>query len=290
LIGETNATRWGLGFRKLVRFSPAVAMIRAMHGRTILAAVLAAIPVLGCEKPPIAWSDPTAIAQPDGAHRLAIDRSGRVAFTIDSLRPVSPPEAPGACRATLVEARALTRLFASWWKVRPDSSSELYIAASQDSGKTWGRPFAVDTTDVSSAGCTRPPPSLATVGDDVYVAYSMIAPEGKGVFFAHTMGSMLHSPVPVIYGERLVSTAIAADADRVLVAYEEPNGTHPQIDVALSMTQGHIFEVHSTASRDVDDATTPAVAFNGPLIAVSWVERRAGSATSTRVARAGRIQ
>ena len=51
------------------------------------------------------------------------------------------------------------------------------------------------------------PPSLATVGDDVYVAYSMAAPEGTGVFFAHSMGSMLHAPVPVIYGERLVSTA-----------------------------------------------------------------------------------
>ena len=72
------------------------------------------------------------------------------------------------------------------------------------------------------------------------------------MFFAHFMGSMLHSPVAVIYGERLVATAIAAEGDRVAVAYEEPNGTRQQVDVALSQTQGHIFEWHATASRDVE--------------------------------------
>ena len=66
----------------------------------------------------------------------------------------------------------------------------------------------------------------------------MIAPEGTGVFFAHFMGSMLHSPVAVIYGERLVATAIAAEGDRVVVAYEEPNGTRQQVDVAMSHDAG----------------------------------------------------
>ena len=48
--------------------------------------------------------------------------------------------------------------------------------------------------------------TLSADNDDLHTAYSMIAPEGTGVFFAHFMGSMLHSPVVVIYGERLVST------------------------------------------------------------------------------------
>jgi hypothetical protein len=263
-----------------------------MHQRITFAAALAAMfTVVGCEKPPIAWSDPVAIVQPDGAARLVVDTGGRAAFTVDSLRPVSPPDGANLCRTSLTTRRALTRLFASWWAVRPDSSAGLFVAASQDSGKTWGSPLAVDTTDVSSAGCTRPPPSVATVGDDVYVAYSMVAPEGRGVFFAHTMGPMLHSPVPVIYGERLVSTAIAADADRVLVAYEEPNGTRPQIDVALSATQGHIFEVHGVASRGIDNATNPAVAFDGETLAVSWLEKGPGSdTTGSRVVRVGRMQ
>jgi hypothetical protein len=118
----------------------------------------------------------------------------------------------------------------------------------------------------------------------------MVAPEGRGVFFAHTMGSMLHSPVAVIYGDRLVSTAIAADGDRVLVGYEEPNGTHPQVDVALSNTQGHIFEVHTTASRSVDEASSPAVAFDGPTIAVSWMEKTTSNPAGARVVRVGHLQ
>jgi hypothetical protein len=263
-----------------------------MNGRTTTALAACAVAVLAvaCENAPVVWGDPVAIVQPESAQRLVVDASGHARFTIDSLPFHGAPEAPGACATSLTRAAAATRLFASWWAVRPDSSAILYVSSSADSGKTWARLLAVDTTDVSSAGCTRPPPSLATVGDDVYVAYSMIAPEGKGVFFAHTMGPMLHSPVAVIYGERLVSTAIAADADRVLVAYEEPNGKRAQIDVALSATQGHIFEVHATASRGVDEATAPAVAFAGPTLAVSWVERSVANPAGSRVVRVGHIQ
>jgi hypothetical protein len=150
--------------------------------------------------------------------------------------------------------------------------------------------MAVDTTDVSSNGCQRPAPALTTLGDDVYVAYSMIAPEGKGVFFAHSMGSMLHSPVPVIYGERLVETGIAVEENRVAVAYEEPNGRRPQIDVALSMTQGHLFDWHATASRPVDVASSPAVALAGREMAVSWLNTPPDGGAPNRVVRVGRIQ
>lgn len=126
----------------------------------------------------------------------------------------------------------------------------------------------------------------------MYVAYSMIAPEGTGVFFAHTMSSMLHSPVAVIYGDRLVATAIAAEGrgDRVAIAYEEPNGKREQIDLALSTTEGHIFEVHTTASRDVDVATSPQIALAGRSIAVSWLERPLDASAASRVVRVGRIE
>jgi hypothetical protein len=173
--------------------------------------------------------------------------------------------------------------------VRRDSSAVLYISASADSGHTWGTPTAVDTSDVSSAGCRRPPPSLTTVGDDVYVAYSMAAPEGTGVFFAHTMSGMVHSPVPVIYGDRLVATAIAADSQHVAVAYEEPNGTRQQIDLALSATQGHLFETHTTASRSVDNATSPLVALRDSTVAVSWLTRGVAESAASRVVRVGRV-
>jgi hypothetical protein len=117
----------------------------------------------------------------------------------------------------------------------------------------------------------------------------MAAPEGTGVFFAHTMSGMLHSPVPVIYGERLVSTAIAADARRVVVAYEEPNGTRRQIDVAISATQGHLFETHTTASRGVDIATSPLIALSDSTLAVSWLTRAAADSAASRVVRTGRL-
>lgn len=249
-----------------------------------VAAVLAA-----CETTPIAWSDPVSIADPGGATRLVVSAAGVPAFVRDTVPVVAPPHGAGVCATSVRTAPALTRTFAGWWSVRPDSSAGLYVATSRDGGASWSAPLAVDTIDVATVGCDRPPPALTTVGDDVYVAYAMAAPEGMGVFFAHTMGGMLHAPVPVIYGERLVRTAIAATGDRVAVAYEEPNGRRPRVDLAFSVTQGHIFELHTEASRDVDVAHDPAVAFAGDHIAVSWLEGRAGPDAANRVVRVGRL-
>jgi hypothetical protein len=163
------------------------------------------------------------------------------------------------------------------------------MAASPDSGRTWGAPVAVDTADVSSAGCDRPPPAVAAAGDDVHIAYSMIASEGTGVFFAHQLSSMVHSPVAVIYGDRVVPTAIAVDGDRIAVAYEDPNGKRRQVAVALSTSQGHIFESHILASRDVDVATDPVVALADHRLAVAWSAQQADSG-ATRIVRRGRIR
>jgi len=146
----------------------------------------------------------------------------------------------------------------------------------------------VDTADRSAIGCTRPPPALTVVGDDVHVAYAMTAPEGTGVFFSHFMYGMFHSPVAVIYGERLVATSIAAQGDTVAVAYEEPNGSRERIDVALSTTMGHIFEWRTEATRDVDNARLPSVALRRKTIAVAWVP--VGTPDSAaRVVRTGRL-
>lgn len=118
----------------------------------------------------------------------------------------------------------------------------------------------------------------------------MSAPEGTGVFFAHFMNSMLHSPVAVIYGERLVATAIAAEGDRVAVAYEEPNGARHQVYVSLSFTQGHIFERHTVASRSIDAASTPSVALAGSSVAVGWITRRPADTAGTQIIRTGRMR
>ena len=253
-------------------------------------ALIAVATGVACDKPPVTWSDPVPIDEVKGPTRLVVDAGGRAAFVADSSRTTTAPASPGLCTTSLRTIPSSAHVFSAWWNVRRDSSSVLLIASSADSGKSWGKTVAVDTTDVSSAGCNRPPPSVATVGDDLFVAYSMIAPEGKGVFFAHSMGAMVHSPVAIIYGDRLVPTAIAAEGDNVAVAYEDPNGTRQQVAVAFSVVQGHIFAWHTTASRSVDNATTPAVALAGRELAVSWATRRSSDSTPTRFVRVGRIE
>jgi hypothetical protein len=254
--------------------------------------LVAALVVLAsaCDKPPVEWTDPVPIEQPAGPARLVVEGDS-ARFVADSVTPLALPAMPGRCVDGTVVAQGERpgALAAAWWAVRPDSSAVLYTAASADSGRTWGTTFAVDTTDVSSNGCRRPPASLATVAGDLYLAYALTAPEGTGVFFAHTMMGMVHSPVPVIYGQRIVATAIAADSQHVVVAYENPNGTRQQIGVSISVSQGHLFETHTTASRGVDNAVAPFVAFTDSTLAVSWLTRRNPDATPSRVVRVGTV-
>lgn len=254
--------------------------------------VLGALVSAACDKPPVEWTDPEPVAAVvgGGLSRLVVDSAGAARFAVDSTasRIMPPPPAPAVCESSLQTALGTVHAWAGWWSVRPDSSAALYVANSADSGRTWGSRIAVDTSDASSNGCDRPAPSLTTVGDDVYVAYSMAAPEGTGVFFAHVMGGMLHSPVAVIYGDRLVHTAIAAQDPRVVVAYEEPNGSGQQVGVALSTTQGHLFDWRTTASPAIDHAVLPAVALSGQMVAVAWVRARSGDSTR-RIVRVGRI-
>ena len=253
----------------------------------VLPAFASLLALAACDQPPVNWTDPVSIEQPSVASRLVVE-GATPRFVPDSTPTEVLPSSTGRCDQGVVTTR-LRKAAAAWWSVRADSSAVLYVSASADSGKTWGTPTPVDTSDVSSTGCRRPPPSIVTVGDDVYVAYSMAAPEGTGVFFAHTMSGMVHSPVPVIYGERLVATAIAADARHVVVAYEEPNGTRRQVDIAISQSQGHLFETHTTASRSVDNATLPAVALADSTLAISWLTRAAADSAPTRVVRMGPI-
>lgn len=292
-VGET-AARIGAP-KKIARFirRRARANVRAMRGRLPSSLLLVGAMVsAGCDKPPVDWTDPEPMAIASGGRsRLVVDSAGAARFAVDTTasRIAAPPAAVGVCESSLQTAVGPTRAWAGWWRVRPDSSAGLYVASSADSGRTWGDQIAVDTSDASSNGCDRPPPSLTTVGDDVYVAYAMTAPEGTGVFFAHVMSGMLHSPVAVIYGDRLVHTAIAAQDPRVAVAYENPNGAAQQIGLAFSTTQGHLFDWRTMASRGIDHAVLPAVALSGPMLAVAWTRAQSGDSTR-RMVRVGRLQ
>ncbi len=266
--------------------------MRSRPGARLLCAAALAAAAAACDQTPIAWKDPVELRGSDTLGRLTVDASGNASV---KAAPNSSDLSPSAANATTCPASVRTvkgtvHQFVAWWGMRRDSGATLFVSSAAGSPPVWAKPLAVDTTDMSDTGCDRPPPSVTIVGDDVFVAYSLHAPEGRGVFFAHTMGGMVHEPVPVVYGERVVATAIAAKDDRVVVAYEEPNGTHHRIDVAISETQGHSFGWHVPASRSVDAARMPDVALAGSELAVSWLaEGRADSVTG-RVVRVGRIK
>jgi hypothetical protein len=238
-----------------------------------------AVLVAACTRDPVQWSgEPSALASaaaptPD-ASRLALDAEGRVSLAA-APGPSAAVAGPDVC-ATLVRyaRRSAEEQYAAWWRIRSDGSAALVSARSDDGGVTWAPPVAVDTTDRTTIGCERPAPAIAAPPGSPYVhiAYSLAAPEGTGVFFAHSMdrGALYHAPVAIVYGDRQSATAIAAQGDTVVVAYENPNTTSPEVSLAISRRAGHIFEERLDVSVGAHGAMAPDVALRTPFVAVGW--------------------
>ena len=236
--------------------------------------------VAGCTPSPVRWTGDRS-ASVNGSE-AALTPSGTV--TDDSLGALASRIVPPsiACAGSLRLARGDGRLFAVWWSPRPDSSAILASAISSDGGATWTAPVAVDTTDRGLTGCSRVPAAIAAdaASGYVHVTYAMLAAEGPGIFFAHSMdrGASFHAPVPILYGERLGRTSVAADGDLVVVAFEDPSSHTPRIGLALSGTMGHIFEDRVLpVSDDNGAATHPLVAIHQHRLTVAWQQRAAGS-------------
>jgi len=242
--------------------------------RALCAAAAIAGLAAACSDSPVAWdetrSEKTLIGDalaPDG--RLLVDSMALLAAR------VTPPE-PTVCPGSLVLTRSGKRLFAAWWRVRPDSGAVLLAADSKDDGRAWSAPTPVDTTDRSVTGCRRSPPAIAadSASGYVHVVFALLGREGPGLFYAHSMdaGEMFHSAVPIFYGDRLGRASVAADGDIVAVAFEDPNSRAPRIGLALSHTMGHIFEDRVLSiSDDNEIATRPLVAVKGSRLAVAWL-------------------
>lgn len=252
--------------------------------KRILAMSALVIAASGCKPDRVQWAAPQAalgdtlgrLLVHDGA--VSFDRAPTAALPVDTL----------ACPRSTAVAVDAGFSYAAWLRRRPDSSVAVLASRSDDGGKTWSPPGMVDSVDVGRFGCARPGPSIAAAEGYVHVSYSLEAPEGYGVFFAHSMdrGATFHAPMIVIYGDRLSVTATAAHGMRVAIAYESPSGSGKRIDVALSRTQGHTFEPRERASPDEMPATRPRIAIRDTFVALSF----AGIDTTGRAVRIGRIQ
>jgi hypothetical protein len=192
-----------------------------------------------------------------------------------------------ACFGSVRVSAAGNTLYAVWWTVRRDSSARLELSRRIGSG-AWGKPVAVDTTDRSSGGCSRPAPSIFadSASGYVHIAYYIEPAGGPGVFAIHSMdsGATFHSAVPIAFGKQQSEMAIVADHDRVAVAYGQSIGERTQIFVALSTTAGHIFGLGTPVSEENTDAEAPRISIFGTKLEVSWLERLPRHPASERTA------
>lgn len=239
-------------------------------------------------------ADTTTVALPPDPTGTRCPASLRLAAAPVPSRPLAAPAAgheghampmPAASEADAPLPGA--RLAAVWWAMRPDRSAALYLSRTSDGGHSWTAPLAVDTLDRSEAGCDRPAPSVAvdSVNGYLHVAYSMTAPEGKGVFYAHQMDARgpFERPQVIVYGDRPAATSITSTGDRVVVAYEDPNtGGRPFVSLALSRTAGHSWAERVPVSGGAVAAERPVVALRGgDQVVLGWVERAAPRSLAT---------
>jgi hypothetical protein len=264
--------------------------------RLVLVALIASALAVGCVRDIVQWDReeraPGVIAP--GA-RLTIQPGNQPALMAPWTPPTVPTDAPsGALRCTATLSATTARgdtAFAAWWRPRPDSTAALVVARSTDGGQSWAAAVIADSTDRGRCGCRRPAPFISadSLNGFVHVVYYMVAAEGAGVFFVHSMegGDMFHSPVAIVYGERISAAAVASRGDTVAVAYENPNADSPQIWLALSKTAGHIFERRQAVSPGTSVESRPAVAVRNGRVAVAWFDTERGGGNAATVLRMG---
>jgi hypothetical protein len=251
--------------------------------------------VSACIKSPVEWTTQRSIPLgSDSARVLAPDGTLHADSMLALAATVTPP-ASDICPGSLRLSRAGGSLYAAWWAVRPDSGANLLSSRSLDGGRHWSIAARVDTSDAGVTGCHRIAPSIAADSSSgyVHVTYAMVAPEGPGLFFAHSMdeGVTFHTPVAILYGDRLGRTSVAADGDVVVVGFEDPNSSTPRVGLAISRTMGHIFEQRILPlSDDVGTATRPLTAVRGRQIAVAWEQRASPTAPAALDIRVGTLR
>ena len=233
---------------------------------------------LGCAPDVVKWEETRDVKAPSDAGRLTV--TGATAMFVPTAASIAvSPAANGCPGSTRIALGAGKEMHAVWWSVRPDSSVALLASRTLDGGATWAAPVPVDTTDIGGLGCTRLPPAIAVdqATGYIHVVYSIETPSGAGVFFSHSLerGALYHAPVAIVYGDRHSAADVAAHASRVVVAYEDPNlreQSAGRIALAISRTDGHIFERRVPVTGGSAAVGSPRVAISADRVAVSWAE------------------
>lgn len=221
--------------------------------------------------------------------------------------PVDADRCPRSLRVALSPGRGRV---AVWWTRRSRGRVAL-VAAWRDTLLTrgtlgpWRGPLLVDSLDQGpldaraaereGVSCARPAPSV--VVDDaqgyVHVGYTVVGPEGPGVFYAHQMDprANFELPLAIVYGERLGTVRVAVSGSTVAVVYDDPNsGTQrPRIGLAISRTAGHTFEDRLLVSGNTATARDAYVALSGRAIVLGWSEWPTPAATPVFRTRRGRL-
>jgi len=243
--------------------------------------------MIACSSDPVRWSDISYhMTGPGGSFRAEPGDSTTGQTSSDAAGPI-PVHDPRACLPSIRFTRAGKSFYAVWWSVRPDSSASLEVSRSDD-GADWTKPVVADSADASRRGCNRPPPSILAdiVSGYVHLSYFIEPASGAGVFSVHTMdrGETFHSPVPIVFNNQPSLTSIAAEGDRVAVAYDQPVGERSQIFVSLSQTAGHLFGVSLPVSVEITNASAPRITLRGTKLEVSWTERSPTDSAQARFA------
>ncbi len=258
-------------------------LMREAGANTMLAGALIAMPAAND-------SVPNAVVAPMAPMTTAPDS----ALGADD----APRDAQRCARSLRVALSPGRGRVAVWWSHRQRNRVWLVAAwrdtsVAQGTLGAWRGPIIVDSLDqgpdgaraaeYGAAGCARPAPSV--VVDDmlgyVHVAYSMVGPEGPGVFYAHQMDPRagFETPSAIIYGERMGAARVAASGNLIAVAYEDPNSASakPRVAIAVSRSAGHLFDARLIASGTTTIAHDPYVVVRGRAIVTGWSEMPAGA-------------
>jgi hypothetical protein len=260
------------------------------HRRRRVALVLA-ISLHACDRGSIDWEEPTPLrADLAAAATLEFDANGRLAAR--GAPAIAAPRADGQCTGSVRLAHdSVGDWYAVWWAARSDSTADVKVSHSTD-GVRWSSATVVDSMDAEPVGCQRPPPAIVADRGNVFVVYAMAAKEGPGIFASHSMdrGMLFHSPIAVVYGDRIGNVAVAARGDTVAVAFEDPNSVRPRIALAISRTMAHLFQSRTVVSPSTGVARQPGIALGSGRIAVTWTSGPETEAVAHRMVRMGRLR